>query len=185
MFRSSLIRLSIVVTGLSLVFGSLSLGAQQEKPRHVRKLTVPPPSARVEITVVKDVNGKPILNAAVIFHPIEGDRDKGGMELKTNEDGKAVIDVLPMGDTVRMQIFARGFQTYGIDYVVDKPEIVMEIRMKRPGEQYSIYKKHDGTPDAGKGASADKPATPPADAAKPATDSKPDAQANPSPAPKQ
>jgi hypothetical protein len=175
MFRSSLVRLSIVVTGLSLVFGSLSLGAQ-DKPRHVRKLTVPPPSARVEITVVKDSNGKPILNAAVIFHPIEGDRDRGGMELKTNEDGKAVIDVLPVGDTVRMQIFARGFQTYGIDYIVDKPEISMEIRMKRPGEQYSIYKKHDGTPEAGK--AADKPATPPADAAKPAT-GKPEAQANP------
>ena len=35
------------------------------------------------------------------------------MELKTNEDGKTIIDVLPIGDTVRLQIIASGFQTSG------------------------------------------------------------------------
>ena len=61
------------------------------------------------------------------------------MELKTNEDGKAMIDVIPIGDTVRLQIIAKGFQTYGEEFKIDRPEISMEIRMKRPGEQYSIY----------------------------------------------
>ena len=69
----------------------------------------------------------------MIFHPIEGDKDKGYLELKTNEDGKVVIDVLPIGDTVRMQVIAHGFQTYGQDYKVDKAEMSMEVRMKRPG----------------------------------------------------
>ncbi len=93
--------------------------------------------------MLRDVNGKPIENAAVIFHPMEGERDKGNMELKTNEDGKAIIDVIPIGDTVRLQIIANGFQTYGEDYKIDKAAMTMEIRMKRPGEQYSIYKEND------------------------------------------
>ena len=37
------------------------------------------------------------------------------MELKTNEDGKAIIDVIPIGDTVRLQVIANGFQTYGAE----------------------------------------------------------------------
>jgi len=65
------------------------------------------------------------------------------MELKTNEDGKTIIDVLPIGDVVRLQVIARGFQTYGEDYKIDKADLAIEIRMKRPGEQYSIYKGHD------------------------------------------
>jgi hypothetical protein len=76
------------------------------------------------------------------------------MELKSNEDGKAVIDVLPIGDTVRLQIIAKGFQTYGQDYKVDKPQLTIEVRMKRPGEQYSIYKEH---PDDAKNQDKDKP----------------------------
>ncbi len=87
------------------------------------------------------MNGKPIENAAVVFHPMEGEKDKGNMELKTNEDGKTIIDVLPIGDTVRLQVIARGFQTYGDDYKIDKAEMAIEIRLRRPGEQYSIYKQ--------------------------------------------
>jgi len=44
-----------------------------------------------------------------------------------------------MGDTVRLQIIAQGFQTYGDDFKIDKPQMTFDIRMKRPGEQYSIY----------------------------------------------
>ena len=65
------------------------------------------------------------------------------MELKTNEDGKAMIDVIPIGDTVRLQVIAKGFKTYGQDFKVDKASLTMEVRMKRPGEQYSIYKNHE------------------------------------------
>jgi hypothetical protein len=86
---------------------------------------------------------------------MEGEHDKGNMELKTNEDGKTVIDVLPIGDTVRLQVIAKGFQTYGEDYKIDKPEMAIEVKMKRPGEQYSIYKK---PPDSASGA---KPSAPP------------------------
>ena len=75
-------------------------------------------------------------------------------ELKTNQEGKAVIDVIPVDDVVRLQIIAKGFQTYGQDYTIDKPSLAMEIRMKRPGEQYSIYKDH---PDQDQNQDGDKP----------------------------
>ena len=71
--------------------------------------------------MLRDVKGKPIENAAVVFHPMEGEKDKGNMELKTNEDGKTIIDVMPIGDTVRVQVIAKGFQTFGGDYKIDKP----------------------------------------------------------------
>jgi hypothetical protein len=171
-------RLTVLVAGFSLAAGTLAVSAQDNpKPR---KFKVPPPSARIEVTVLRDVNGKPIENAAVVFHPMEGEKDKGAMELKTNEDGKTVIDVLPMGDTVRLQVIAKGFQTYGEDFKVDKSEIAIEVKLKRPGEQYSIYKNHPATADAGK--DGGKPANPPKDGAAPPADSK-DKPADPSPAP--
>jgi hypothetical protein len=145
MFCRSFFRLSIFVASLGLAVSSLAVSAQQDNSRRGRKVKVPPLAARIEVTVVRDVNGKPVENAAVVFHPMEGERDKGVMELKTNGEGKTIIDVLPIGDTVRLQIIARGFQTYGEDFKVDKPEMVMNIRLKRPGEQYSIYNNKDAS----------------------------------------
>jgi hypothetical protein len=145
MSRHFFFRLSVLVavSGLlaSLLASSLTLCAQ-DTSRRGRKYKAPAPTARIEVSVLRDVNGKPIENAAVVFHPMEGEKDKGNMELKTNEDGKAIIDVLPIGDTVRLQIIAKGYQTYGEDYKIERADMNIEIRMKRPGEQYSIYIDH-------------------------------------------
>jgi hypothetical protein len=156
MFRHLLLRLCVLATALGLVIGSLSSSAQDTSKRG-RKYKSPPPTARIEVTVLRDSSGKPIENAAVVFHPLEGEKDKGNMELKTNEEGKTVIDVLPIGDTVRMQVIAKGFQTYGQDYKIDKAEIAIEIKLKRPGEQYSIYKNHGQTASAGKDSNSGAP----------------------------
>jgi hypothetical protein len=134
--RSFLTTCAIVAT---LVFALSSLTFAQSASKRGRKYKAPPPTARIEVTVLKDGNGKPIENAAVIFHTLN---ESGNMELKSNEDGKAVIDVLPIGDTMRLQIIARGYQTYGGDYHIDDSAMTIEVRMKRPGEQYSIYKAH-------------------------------------------
>ncbi|MFY9852396.1 MAG: carboxypeptidase-like regulatory domain-containing protein [Terracidiphilus sp.] len=166
MVRRFPFRLCVVVASFGLILSSLALSAQQNTSNRGRKYKTPPPTARIEVTVVRDSSGKPIENAAVIFHPMEGERDKGNMELKTNEDGKTIIDVLPIGDTVRLQIIAKGFQTFGDDYKVDQAQMSIDIRMKRPGEQYSIYKKHPETSEGGKSSSpapapTDKPAAQP------------------------
>ena len=138
-----------LVAGIGLSACSLALRAQDSN-QHGRKYKAPPPSAHIEVTVLKDFNGKPVIDAHVIFHPTEGDRDKGSLELKTNEDGKAIIDVIPIGDTVTLQVIADGYQTYGQSYKIDKPEMTMEIRMKRPGDQYTIY-KNTGSNSSGSG----------------------------------
>jgi hypothetical protein len=142
-----------------------SSGSSSSSNRWTRKYKTPPQASRIEVTVLKDYNGKPVEDAAVIFHPIEGDKDKGALELKSNEDGKAVVDVIPIGDTVRLQVIANGYQTYGGDYKIDKPEITMEVRLKRPGSQYSIYKNNtptasNGNGGAGKAGSGDQSAPP-------------------------
>jgi hypothetical protein len=128
---------SAMLLGLS---AGLTLFAQDSTTRRGRKYKAPPATSRIDVTILRNDDGKPIENAAVVFQ-VEG--DKGNMELKTNEDGKTIIDVLPIGDTVRLQVIAHGFQTFGEDYKVDKSEMAINIRMKRPGEQYSIYKNHD------------------------------------------
>jgi hypothetical protein len=138
---------------------SLALHAQ-DQPRRGRKYTPPPPTCKITVTVTKASNGKPVENAGVVFHPIKNGKDDGNMELKTNEDGKAVLDVVPVGDTVRLQVIAQGFQTYGADYQLDNDAKEINVKLNRPGKQYSIYEKHDdtqlgGTDEAPK--SSDKP----------------------------
>ena len=80
----------------------------------------------------------------------------GNMELKTNDEGKASLDLLAIGSSVRLQIIAPGFQTYGEDYKVDKDAMAIEVKLKRPSAQYSIYKKSEGNePDKNKPADKD------------------------------
>lgn len=132
------IRRSITLAlALGLTVG-LSVSAQDSN-RRGRKYKAPSPTSKIEVTILRADDDKPIENAAVIF-TLEG--DKGNMELKTNEDGKAVIDVLPTGSKVLLQVLAKGFQTYGRDYNIDKSEMALEVKLNRPGKQYSIYEKH-------------------------------------------
>lgn len=180
MLHRRLLRFCVSIAAFCMIASTLLVSAQDTGKRG-RKYKSPAPTARIEVTVLRDANGKPIENAAVVFHPMEGERDKGAMELKTNEDGKTIIDVLPLGDTVRLQIIAKGFQTFGDDYKIDKSEMAIEIKMKRPGEQYSIYKIHDTPANSGQSTVTDKPPdsskdAAPADKDKPAD---PPAQAQP------
>jgi hypothetical protein len=99
--------------------------------------------ATVNFVVLRDENGKPIRNAAVVMHPVndDGKQERGGIELKTDPEGKANYDGVPYGK-IRVQVLATGFQTYGDDYDISQPTIDLTIKMKRPGRQYSIYEEH-------------------------------------------
>jgi len=101
------------------------------------------PLAEMSFVVVKEDNGKPVRNAAVVLHPVDedGKQLRNGLELKTDVDGKASFDGVPYG-RLRIQILADGFQTYGEDYDVDKPSLDLTVKMKRPAKQYSIYEEH-------------------------------------------
>ena len=102
-------------------------------------------SASLEFLVIRDYNGKPVRNASVVMHPVEknGKQARGGLQIKTDPAGKASFDGVPYGK-LRIQVLAEGFQTFGDDYDIDKPEMQITIRMKRPSGQYSIYDEHPG-----------------------------------------
>jgi hypothetical protein len=163
MFRRPILFAAISLATVGLAALPAFAQASKDDPGWTRKYKTPPPSSRIEVTVLKAFNGKPIENAAVIFHPIQGDKDQGVLELKTNEDGKAIIDVIPIGDTVRLQVIASGYQTYGEDYKIDKAEMTMQVKMKRPGAQYSTYGNNASSkPDSGSDKSSGSSGTPPA-----------------------
>ena len=101
------------------------------------------PMSDLRFVVVRDYNGKPVRNAAVVLHPVnkQGKQARGGLELKTDNDGQTNIDGIPYGP-LRVQVLAPGFQTFGEDYQIDKAEMVITVKLKRPGGQYSVYEKH-------------------------------------------
>jgi Carboxypeptidase regulatory-like domain len=101
------------------------------------------PTASLNFLVVKDDNGKPIRSAAVIMHPVSthGKQSRGGLELKTDSEGKTSFEGVPYG-TLRVQVLASGFQTFGEDYQIDKAKMDFTIKLKRPQGQYSIYQDH-------------------------------------------
>jgi hypothetical protein len=105
------------------------------------------PHSSVSFTVLKDDTGKPVRNAAVILHSLEasGKQSRGGFELKTDNEGKTHFDGVPYG-ALRVQVIARGFQTYGEDVNIAQAEQEITIRLKRPQEQYSIYEKGGSAP---------------------------------------
>ncbi len=119
--------------------------AQQDEPvRHGRKYKTPPETAHIEVLVTKKTNGKPIMNAAVIFHSKKDGRDEGNMEVKTDPEGKASIDVIPTGSDLTVQVIANGFATFAGEYAVDAPTKQIPVAMLRPQAQVSAYEDTSG-----------------------------------------
>src|SRR5713226_3081673 len=108
-------RISIRLVAISLLILGLAATATAKKKRE--------PLATINFVVVRDENGKPIRNAAVVLHPVNdhGKQERGGLELKTDPDGKTSYDGVPYGK-LRIQVLATGFQTYGDDYDVCVPD---------------------------------------------------------------
>ena len=115
------------------------LHGQEETVRRGRKYKAPPATSHVEVTVLKASNGKPIMNAAVVFHPMKDGKDDGNLEVKTDPEGKAVIDVIATGSDLRVQVIATGYATFGQDYKVDTENKEIAISMLRPRAQVSAY----------------------------------------------
>jgi hypothetical protein len=105
--------------------------------------------SNLSFVVMKADNGKPVRNATVVLHPVnkDGHQSSGGFELKTDAEGKAGFAGAPFGK-LRVQVLARGFQTFGEDYEVTEPNQEIKIKLKRPQGQYSIYedKKQEEKP---------------------------------------
>ena len=156
-----------------------SLYAQDSTTHHGRKYKPPPETSHIEVLVTKKYNGKPIMNAAVVFNPSTKDgKDLGSLEVKTDPDGKATIDIIPTGSTVRVQVIANGFATFAQDYEVNEPSRDIAIALLRPQEQVSAYENNYGK-DSSRKSGVQEPVRPttPSTAAKPGA--KPDATSTP------
>lgn len=101
------------------------------------------PTAVLGFLVLKDDNGKPVRNAAVIMHAVntKGKQERGDLELKTDPQGRASFDGIPYGK-LRVQVLAPGFQTYGEDFDISQHKVDITIKLKRPQGQYSVYEEH-------------------------------------------
>jgi hypothetical protein len=189
--------LAFVVLSLSPTLVPLHARAQDDtdapKPeKHGRKYKAPPDTAHIEVLVTRGNNNKPIMNAAVIFHPIKDGVDSGTLEVKSDPDGKAIIDVIPIGSQVRVQVIANGFATYAEDYTVTEPSRQILVKMVRPQAQISAYVDNQGkaaqlAPGVQEPVRAKKPATPAtttppsAPSSTPATPPTPPADSKPQP----
>jgi hypothetical protein len=118
--------------------------AQEDTSRRGRKYKPPLPTSHIEVLVLKGYNNEPIPNAAVIFRSIKDGRDEGNLEVKTNEVGKAIIDVIPLGSSVDVQVIAPGFATFANTYEVDGPTANMTVTMLAPRAQISNYVDNNG-----------------------------------------
>jgi Carboxypeptidase regulatory-like domain len=101
------------------------------------------PTASLRFVVVRDTDGKPVRNAEVVLHPVKrkGKQDKGEMDFKTDAEGKTSVDDIPYGP-LRVQVLAPHFQTFGEDYEINKAAMEITVKLKHPGEQYSVYDNH-------------------------------------------
>ncbi len=122
---------------------SIAVGQKEKKDDDVG------PTAILNFLVLKEDNAKPVRNAAVVLHTVNsrGQQAKGGMELKTDLDGKAIYEGIPYGK-LRVQVLAPGFQTWGDDFDIDKDKVAITIKLKRPQQQFSVYddKPKDSNP---------------------------------------
>jgi hypothetical protein len=103
----------------------------------------PTTEIRVE---VKDNKGKAVERAAVILDFLGnrrqvfklGRREAKHWEARTNLEGIAHFPPIPQG-TIRVQVIAKGFQTFGDDLDIDEEQKTVSVTLKPPQKQYSVY----------------------------------------------
>lgn len=141
--RSGQFRMKVVpaVLGLGLV---CAVAGAQDHEEHGRKWKPMPPTAHIVVTVEKAFNGKPIANAGVVFHAFRNGKDDGNLEVKTDPDGRAVMDLIEVGSHVEIQVIARGFATEGRSMDVTGPNAEMLIKVQRPRAQVSQFETDEG-----------------------------------------
>jgi hypothetical protein len=102
----------------------------------------PMTSLRIEVKTLSD---KPIERASVTVKFGEGrsvilmgKKINTTWQIKTNQEGIAKIPPLPQGK-ILIQVYAKGYQTYGDTIEVNEPEKVVEVKLNPPQPQYSAH----------------------------------------------
>jgi len=94
---------------------------------------------------VKNLHDKPIDRAAVVVRFVEGrsvvklgKKVMTSWEVRTNQEGVAKIPSIPQGK-IRIQVIAKGYQTFGQVFEIEEPEKTVEIKLNPPQAQYSVH----------------------------------------------
>lgn len=102
------------------------------------------PMTRIKVEVLT-LEDKPIDRAAVVVRFVEGrsvvklgKKIMTHWELRTNQDGVAKIPQLPQGK-IRVQVIAKGYQTFGKDFEINEEEKTLVIKLNPPQPQYSAH----------------------------------------------
>jgi hypothetical protein len=102
------------------------------------------PMTRLNI-VVKNQAGKAVDRASVVVRFVEGHSVvklgkaiRTTFELRTNQEGEAQVPSIPQGK-IRIQIIAKGFQTFGQIYDVTEDAKQIEITLNPPQQQYTAH----------------------------------------------
>lgn len=111
---------------------SASTGAEAKKPGD-------PGTTKIKI-VVTNSSGKAVENASVyIRFPESGGflrKDKlAELDLKTNQDGTVKVPEIPQGK-ILIQIYAKGWRTFGKWYDIEAEQQTVEIKLESPPRWY-------------------------------------------------
>jgi hypothetical protein len=63
-------------------------------------------------------------------------------EMRSSQEGVAEIPDMPKGK-IRIQVIAKGYQTFGDTFDVDEDERTIEIKLNPPQKQYSSHDKEN------------------------------------------
>jgi hypothetical protein len=119
-------------------------GWAQNDNWHGRKYQPPPPTAHIVVTVEKHYNDHAMPNVAVVFHAEKDGHKTGNMELKTDSNGQAIMDLIEAGSHVTIQVLANGFATDAEEFNVGTGEKDVLVKLLSPREQLSSFENNKG-----------------------------------------
>jgi hypothetical protein len=102
------------------------------------------PMTRLRVEVLT-LSGRPVDRASVVLDFVEGrNYMKLGRkvlkhwEARTSQDGIAKFPTIPQGK-IRVQVIAKGYQTYGQIFDVEKEEQQVTVKLNPPQAQHSEH----------------------------------------------
>jgi len=102
------------------------------------------PTTRLRIEV-RNTYDKPVERASVVVKFVKGrsklkfgKKIRTNWELRTNQEGVAQIPPIPQGKVVVM-VIAKGYQTFGQEFVIEEEEKTIEVKLNPPQPQFTAH----------------------------------------------
>jgi hypothetical protein len=133
-------RFATSVIALALLMPLAALGQKATKGDYTE----------VRLVVTDSEKGTPVSKAAITLHFVRGKnmfgkKDRADWDVKSDSKGQVTVPI-PTGK-LKIQVYAKGYQTYGEDFEISGEEKVIEVKLLHPQDQYSA---HEGPKDGAK-----------------------------------